>query len=89
MYTVTLSACGNIDHDENPYDNIVSGIVVETEIAEANTIEECQGIVRDYIEKNYLGAGNWTGGKVFENNEQIGNISYNGCYWKKGSRYYS
>lgn len=89
MYTVTLSACGNIDHDENPYNNIVNGTVVEPEIAEANTIEECQKIVCNYIQDNDLGAGNWNGGKVFKNNEQVGSISYNGRYWEKRSKYYS
>lgn len=88
MYKVTLSACGNIDHDENPYDNIVDGIRIDAQIAEANSIEECQKIVRKYIENNCLGGGNWTGGKVFKGNEQVGYISYNGRYWEKGSEYY-
>ena len=35
MYKVTLSACGNIDHDENPYDNIVDGIRIDAQIAES------------------------------------------------------
>ena len=33
MYSVTLSACGNPDHKENPYSNIVNGIAVEKDIA--------------------------------------------------------
>ena len=88
MYTVTLSAHGNVDHEENPFKNIVNGIEIEGRIAEANTIEDCQRIVRNYIEENNLGGGNWTGGKVYENGVQIGYISYNGRYWEKGSKYY-
>lgn len=82
MYLVTLSACGNPDHGENPYSNIVNGIAVKKNITVANSIEECQMLVKKYIEDNFLGAGNWTGGKVFENGVMIGRISYNGRYWK-------
>lgn len=89
MYLVTLSACGNIDHDENPYDSIVDGNRVDTEVSEASTIKKCQEIVCSYIQNNNLGAGNWNGGKVFKDNKQVGYISYNGRYWKKGSKYYS
>ena len=88
MYTVTLSACGNIDHNENPYSNIVNGITVKGGIVVADSIEECQRLVRNYIEDNYLGGGNWTGGRVFENGKRVGYISYNGRYWEKGSKYY-
>lgn len=88
MYKVTLSACGNIDIGEDPYDNIVRGIIVRPNVVECDTIEECQHTVRNYIEKNYLGGSNWTGGKVYRNDVQVGYISYNGRYWPKGSKYY-
>ena len=88
MYSVTLSACGNPDHKEKPYSNVVNGIAVEKDIAVADSIEECQRLVRNYIENNCLGAGNWTGGRVFENGVRVGYISYNGRYWEKGSKYY-
>lgn len=88
MYKVTLSACGNIDHNENPYNNIVNGIKIKSNVAECNSIEECQKVVGKYIEDNLLGGGNWTGGKVFKDTEQIGYISYNRRYWEKGSKYY-
>lgn len=88
MYKVTLSVCGNIDHFENPYENIVNGIEVPTKMVEKNSIEECQEVVREYIDEYELGGGNWDGGKVFKDNEQIGYISYNGRYWPKGSEHY-
>ena len=83
MYIVQLSAHGNIDHRENPYLKIVA-----EKFPSANSIEECQQIVCEFIEENNLGAGNWTGGKVFKNGEQVGYISYNGRYWEKGSKYF-
>ena len=88
MYKVTLSACGNIDFNENPYDNIINGFKVPSQIIETHSIEECQNIVLNYIEEYCLGSGNWTGGQVYKENEQIGYISYNGRYWEKGSKYY-
>lgn len=88
MYLVTLSACGNPDHKENPYTNVVNGIAVKKDIVVADSVEECQRLVREYIENNSLGAGNWNGGRVFENGMRVGYISYNGRYWEKGSKYY-
>lgn len=77
-YTVSLSAHGNIDHGENPY-AFLEGVPHGTESAE--TIEELQQIVREYIDKYDLGGGNWTGGEVKENGKVIGKISYNSRYW--------
>ena len=88
MYTVILSACGNIDHNENPYSNNVNGIEVKKEMVEAESIEECQKAVEDYIEENDLGGGNWSGGQVFKDDERVGYISYNRRYWEKGHKYY-
>ena len=88
MYKVILSACGNIDHGENPVDNFVNGIRVYETVQKAETIEECQQLVRIYIGKYDLGGGNWTGGCVFKGDEQVGYISYNGRYWEKGHKYY-
>lgn len=83
-YTVALSAHGNPDHGESPYRTVAArGFGI------AESIEECQQIVRGYIEENDLGGGNWTGGAVYEDGEQIGYISYNGRYWPKGSEYYT
>lgn len=36
---------------------------------------------RTFINKYGLGAGNWTGGQVFDGKKQIANISYNGRIW--------
>lgn len=88
MYKVILKACGNVDHRENPYSNVVNGTRVNDDVKEAETIDELRVAVRDYIERNHLGAGNWDGGQVFLKGKQVGYISYNGSYWEKGSKYY-
>ena len=82
MYKVILSACGNIDHNENPYNNIVNYEIIEPCEVECSSIKECQEAVLKYIDDNNLGAGNWTGGDVTKNNKKVGYISYNGRFWE-------
>ena len=81
-YSVVLSAHGNPDHYESPFEE-----VAPNEVANCECIEDCQAAVRKYIDKHDLGAGNWTGGDVFHNGEVIGRISYNSRYWPIGSEY--
>ncbi|PPC99602.1 MAG: hypothetical protein CTY35_03425 [Methylotenera sp.] len=50
-------------------------------LVNCRSFEHASLICREYIVRNGLGAGNWTGGNVFENNEQIGYVSYNGRTW--------
>lgn len=88
MYKVILAACGNIDHYENPYSNIVNGVEVERKVVEAESIEECQKAVDKYIEENELGGNNWDGGQVFKDGEQIGYISYNRRFLGKDRKDY-
>ena len=78
MYTVKLSSCGNIDYGQNPYEPLYD---VPKRVIKATSIEECQQIVRNYIDFYNLGSGNWDGGDVFKDGKLIGYISYNGRYW--------
>lgn len=78
MYTVKLSACGNIDYGQNPYELLYG---VPKRVIKATSIEECQQIVRNYIDFYNIGSGNWDGGDVFKDGKFIGYISYNGRYW--------
>lgn len=79
-FKVNLTAHGNIDHDEDPYELLFEGT------GYADTIESCQQIVRDWIEETEIGGGNWTGGQVYDTatGKEIGYISYNGRYWEGG-----
>lgn len=87
MYKVILKACGNIDHDENPYLPIVDKAYIEPKVEFCESIEECQTKVREYIEKYDLGSGNWIGGEVYNKKKYVGRISYNGRYWDKDTEY--
>ena len=77
MYTVVLSSCGNPDFNQNPYEPMYGA---SKRIHKATSIEECQQIVRNYIDFYNLGSGNWDG-DVFKDGKLIGYISYNGRYW--------
>lgn len=77
MYTVKLSACGNIDYGQNPYEPLYG---VPKRVIKATSIEECQQIVINYIDFYDIGSGNWDGGDVFKDGKLIGYISYNGRY---------
>lgn len=80
-YSVLLTSCGNPDKGQNP-DEALWG--VPTQRVYANSIEELQKVVREYIEEYDLGGGNWSGGEVYDRSGTvIGNISYNGRYWQK------
>ena len=78
MYTVVLSAHGNPDRRQNPYE-----CVAPFEVETCDTIKECQLRVREYIETWDIGGGNWTGGDVYLEGKYIGNISYNGRFWEE------
>lgn len=88
MYKVILSAAGNPDHNENPFSNVVKGKIIKGRVAKRPTIEACRKAVIDYIDRNDLGAGNWTGGKVYNSDDEyVGYISYNGRFWNEESEY--
>jgi hypothetical protein len=45
------------------------------------TMEEAAKECRAYIERNGLGAGNWTGGEISVDGRKIASVSYNGRVW--------
>ena len=40
----------------------------------------------EYIHRNGLGCGNWTGGAVHENGKRIATVSYNGRVWDNNDK---
>ncbi len=45
---------------------------------EVDSWVRASAVCREYIERNGLGAGNWTGGKVFDGKAVVAVVSYNG-----------
>lgn len=87
MYKIYLSACGNPDFGEDPEKNIVRGKVIEDKVLEFDSIDECRVASRCFIEENALGSSNYSGGKIYEGDEYVGYVSYNGRFWDKYSKY--
>ena len=79
MFRVSLS------HAKNP--DIPGGYWVAAPRDRASTrqvdsIAEASRVVRDYIERNQLGGGNWTGGEVVDaSGATVARISFNGRAW--------
>lgn len=38
-------------------------------------------ICRDFIERNELGGGGWSGGQVYEGIQMVAEVSHNGTVW--------
>lgn len=51
---------------------------------EVKTLAEASKVCRDYISRNGLGGGNWTGGKIVcPERGIVGYVSYNGRVWDR------
>lgn len=73
---VKLASCGNPDHFQDP-DRPMYGCESDKMLSVAS-LEEASAECRKFIERNYLGSGNWAGGDVFEGKKCIAKIAYNG-----------
>lgn len=76
MITVKLSSCGNPDFRQNPDDSLSPMMVIEV-----NDLQKASEVCGLYINKWDLGGGNWNGGQVYQDEEEIAHISYNGRIW--------
>lgn len=71
-----LKSCGNPDYYQDP-----TGPICPTMKVNVDTFKMASEKCREYITEYDLGGGNWIGGQVMENNNQIAKISYNGRIW--------
>lgn len=77
---VELSSCGNIDHWQNPEESMMGSEPNRMETVES--FQEASKVCSEFIDKNELGGGNWTGGNIYDENETlIARVSYNGRVW--------
>ena len=77
IFVVILNSAGTPDHGEFFDDDVLSPNVEK----ECGSLGECQRAAMDYRQAYELGGGNWTGGTVKKNGQEIGRISYNGRFW--------
>lgn len=75
---VLLSDVGNPDHGQDPTRSLTGRRPRRIKVKD---YAEASKVCRAYIEQHELGAGNWSGGKVFEDGREIAEVSYNGRVW--------
>jgi len=75
---VELGAESNPNHSSRSHEGSVK---IKTQKVKVKSLTEAQNKVREFIEKNDLGAGNFTGGDLFSHGKKIGRVSYNGRVW--------
>ena len=79
MLTVELKHASNPDivggywQDANPS--------ARRHVVSVQNLDAASVMCRQYIEKNGLGGGNWTGGDVHRDGKLIARVSYNGRIW--------
>lgn len=77
VYSVLLQSRGNPDFGEDPNDELSPELVVRVDTFASASLR-----CIEYITVWKLGSGNWTGGRVTdENGNVIAHVSYNGRVW--------
>lgn len=86
---VLLSSVGNPDFGQNPNESLY-GCEHDMEV-EVDSFEKASLLCQEFIRRNDLGGGNWSGGLITEGKKKLANVSYNGRVWKieKGAPQYS
>lgn len=85
---LTLSSAGNPDHGQNPFQPVFGSEdnYTTTVSSFVEATKECLA----FIQRNNLGGGNWSGGEIFNNeNNLIARVAYNGTIIEKESPYFS
>lgn len=72
---VKLSSAPNSDFDqtESP---------APSQVVEVESLQEASRVCSQYIQDYQLGGGNWTGGQVIQDEQEVAYISYNGRIWE-------
>lgn len=79
MYVVTLSHAKNPDIPGGYWEQMPRDPSARAPVA---SIAEAARKAREYIERNHLGGGNWTGGDVHDAaGAKVARISFNGRAW--------
>ncbi len=76
--TVVLKSVGNPDFRQDPA-RPLPGVPRKT--VDVTSMREAAAACQNYITEYDLGGGNWAGGEIFENEEVVAIVSYNGRIW--------
>ena len=82
--TVELGAAPNPDFAGEP-DNPNGHIRIREHLVHVHSLAEAARVCTQFIDRNGLGGGNWTGGKVRDDaGRTVAQVSYNGRVWPPG-----
>ena len=82
-YAVELEGVPNVDFDRSSWNGSVS---IGKRYKVVNDLNGAKRVCENFIDKNNLGGGNWTGGRIYDDSGDIvGYISYNGRAWENDS----
>lgn len=79
MLTVILKHAANPDIDGGYWQD--ANPKARRHVVPVQNIAAASAMCRQYIERNGLGGGNWTGGDVMRDGKKVARISYNGRAW--------
>ena len=79
VYSIHTEVCGNPDYGQDPSAPPYGVYIV---VLSAFRLDLLRGKVRDWIDENDIGGGNWMTPAVRMNGAVIGYMSYNGVLWK-------
>jgi hypothetical protein len=80
MYTVELKSCGNVDYNQDPNKPMYG--CEPDQYKPVKSFKEASEAVKEFINKNRLGSGNWVGGLVRKKGIIVADVSYNGRVWE-------
>lgn len=77
---VELSSVGNPDFGQDPNRKMYD--CEPNKKVEVDSFEKASLLCSQFINKNELGGGNWSGGLITEGRKKLAYVSYNGRVWK-------
>lgn len=81
---VILSSVGNPDMGQDPGKPYV--FCEPDRVVQVSSCVEASKLCHAFIKDNELGSGNWSGGQIFnDDNQHMATVSYNGRVWDQKS----
>lgn len=79
-FYIRTEVAGNPDRGQDPH-SPPHGVTVRT--ISASTLEDLARKVSDWQGENNIGGGNWLNPTIYQDEEPIGFMSFNGRIWKE------
>jgi hypothetical protein len=80
MFSITIETVGNPDFGQY-------APITDPQRLNADTFQELKASIRQYQYDNMIGGGNWANPTLYQDENPIGSVSYNGRVWELGKNY--